>query len=353
MALFSKTGVDTQEVVTAVRQHWNLELGKCIKASQNHTFHAEAKDGTKYIVRVTPNLASLQKIVDEVAFVNYVAQSKDLAGQVCPYVAPTAIAQSTDPASFESWVVKTGDLLIVVSEFAKGEMLDLTTHSWMFDQRLIEACGRWLGTFHLASMEFSKAHPLIAARIQRWDQVHDGVLAGLPLERSDRTAQETRDPERYGVLHGDVNCSNFFYTSATATLSVFDWDQVEQGWFMYDLAQPIFTPYLFSRAKGMKVDVQTYTNWLVTGYESARGPHSVNREELHRMLMMRRSLYDRFCRRALQEGDVPKDMKGFLEFVVNWLDREKRELWIKRVLLGGVVVAATLKMFFGRTAKGD
>ena len=69
--------------------------------------------------------------------------------------------------------------------------------------------------------------------------------------------------ECFGVIHGDLNVSNFFYTppagDAGASLSVFDWDQVcmtsvarvhaavhsgrdlqvQRGWFMWDLAQPL------------------------------------------------------------------------------------------------------------------
>jgi len=346
MGLFSHATVESEQVATTVRQHWDLELGKCIKASQNHTFGAEAKDGTKYIVRVTPNPTTLQKIIDEITFVHYVAQSANLKGQICSFVPPNTASSTT---LYANWVVRNGDLLIVVSEFAKGEMLDYQDrNSWMFDQRLVEACGRWLGSLHVASAAFCKEYPLVAARIQRWDEVHDGVMQGSPLDRNDQIAEAKRDPKLYGILHGDVNCSNFFFSPHTGQLSVFDTDQVQQGWFMYDLAQPIFSPYLHSRALGMTDHVPKYTNWLVTGYESILGPNTVDRNALHRMLMLRKGLYDRFCRRALAEGDVPKDMKGFLEFIVNWLDREKREMCMTRVLFGGAVVAAAFKMFWGR-----
>jgi len=291
-----------------------------------------------------------QKIVDEIAFVRQVAMSLDLKGQVCLPVPPQSCA-ALDKS--ENWVVRSGDVLIVVSEFARGEMLDLAHHTWMFDQRLVEACGRWIGFFHIASAKFCKENPVTAARIQRWDEVHDGVMKGISLHPSDRLAEEKRDPTRYGVLHGDVNCSNFFYSSSTAQLSVFDWDQVEQGWFMYDLAQPIFAPYLIARAGSpggppIPADPGQFTNWLVAGYESVMGRNTVDRDALNRMLMLRRSLYDRFCRRALVEGDPPQDMKGFLEYVVNWLDRERREAFTKKLLVGGIVVLAALKIFWGK-----
>lgn len=32
------------------------------------------------------------------------------------------------------------------------------------------------------------------------------------------------DPEHYGVVHGDLNTSNFFFIDEELLLSVFDWD---------------------------------------------------------------------------------------------------------------------------------
>ena len=34
------------------------------------------------------------------------------------------------------------------------------------------------------------------------------------------------------MLHGDLNTSNFFYSDTTHGLSVFDWDQAQQGWII-------------------------------------------------------------------------------------------------------------------------
>lgn len=56
MPLFeTKIPVNSEEIATIVMQNWNLKLGKVLKASQNHTFEAEAENGTKYAVRVTPD----------------------------------------------------------------------------------------------------------------------------------------------------------------------------------------------------------------------------------------------------------------------------------------------------------
>jgi hypothetical protein len=64
--------------------------------------------------------------------------------------------------------------------------------------------------------------------------------------------------------------------------------------------------------------------WLVEGYEGARGPGSIDRERLKRMLLLRKEFYRRFCVKA-QEDDrsgeqpIPADMKWFIDYVVRWV----------------------------------
>lgn len=57
MPLFETTiAIDEKEVSEIVSTHWNLKLGKLLKASQNHTFEAFSHDDKhKFSVRVTPD----------------------------------------------------------------------------------------------------------------------------------------------------------------------------------------------------------------------------------------------------------------------------------------------------------
>ena len=49
--------IDREEVAKIVADHWEIELGPTIKASQNHTFLATKRSNQeiKVIVRVTPD----------------------------------------------------------------------------------------------------------------------------------------------------------------------------------------------------------------------------------------------------------------------------------------------------------
>ena len=49
-------------------------------------------------------------------------------------------------------------------------------------------------------------------------------MKDAPVREEDLAAMS--NPEHYGVIHSDVNTSNFFYIDEENLLSVFDWDQV-------------------------------------------------------------------------------------------------------------------------------
>lgn len=63
--------------------------------------------------------------------------------------------------------------------------------------------------------------------------MHDGVLKG------NSEPSIPKDNENFGVIHGDLNVSNYFVRD-DGVLSVFDWDQTQRAWYLYDLAQCIW-----------------------------------------------------------------------------------------------------------------
>jgi aminoglycoside phosphotransferase (APT) family kinase protein len=98
------------------------------------------------------------------------------------------------------------------------------------------------------SCRFTREHPTIAARIQRWDQVHDAILPGAPYHSDDAAILNNRG--QHSIVHGDLNCSNFFYVEGEQSLSVFDWDQTQQGSYLWDVSQESLT--LLSKTKFIK-----------------------------------------------------------------------------------------------------
>ena len=112
------------------------------------------------------------------------------------------------------------------------------------------------------------------------------------------------------------------------TLSVFDWDQTQQGWFLWDVAQSELAVYMLHEA-GSLIDGSTvelanpaqFEEWMVEGYESIAGANTVNRARLARMVTLRKHFYEKFCRTAVEQGDIPKDMEYFINYVAKWFEK--------------------------------
>lgn len=231
--------------------------------------------------------------------------------------------------------------------------------------------GACFARLHAASRAFAVAHPDVAARMQSWEEVHEGVMSGSPLAPEDAAVAAGGIGERYGILHGDLNLSNFFISDSEASdaassaatlgegsavaattvgassasagatpahaplrrvqLSVFDWDQAQQGWWEWDLAQAALAVHMFAEGGMMGTHEPVpqvappvpgrFVEWLIAGYEAVAGSGAVDRPRFWRMLSLRRSFYGRFTARAMAEGETPEDMRSFLKYVQGWLLR--------------------------------
>jgi len=148
MPLFESTiPVSQERIAKLVAQHWGLTLGALLKESQNHTFLLsqvlEGGEEKKYILRVTPDPKGHHKdrISREAAFVGYLTSEVKLKYACGPI--PTK--------DTGEYVVIDGDLVLIVSEFARGEPLDYFKPRWMSDKELVHAWGKWFALLHQAS----------------------------------------------------------------------------------------------------------------------------------------------------------------------------------------------------------
>jgi Ser/Thr protein kinase RdoA (MazF antagonist) len=323
MPLFETLPVDVDAVSALVLTHWGLTLGERLKASQNHTFAAsDTASGARFAVRVTPDPSGRHaaRIADELTFVSFLA-TLPLAG-VCAPVPPRDAAA----AGVEGAAVRAGELTLCVVRWAEGAPLDFMAYRWMLDDDVVHAWGAWLARLHAASRAFAVAHPSVAARLQRWDETHSALLAGTPVHADDAAA--AGDPSRFGVLHGDLNVSNFFLVEgAPPTLSVFDWDQACRGWFEYDIAHTMLTSVMLAEGGSLpagdpvpQADAASFERRVVAGYESVAGAGAVDRPRLSRMLALKKRFYATFCARAAVEG-APDDMAWFIAYVNRWMEK--------------------------------
>lgn len=109
----------------------------------------------------------------------------------------------------------------------------------MKDKSVVKAWGRAYAQIHKISHKFTVDHPEIVKRIQQWDEIHCGILKGSKLHPDDKAV--INNPEHFGVIHGDLNTSNMYYNEEGDYMSVYDTDQVQQGFYLWDLAQAVFS----------------------------------------------------------------------------------------------------------------
>ena len=82
---------------------------------------------------------------------------------------------------------------------------------------------------------------------------------------------------------------------------------------------------IIDSSKVEEADPVRFVNWMIEGYESVSGEGTVDRSRLQRMIELRMYFYETFCRTAKAEGDLPKDMAFFIDYIVRWFDKRKAE----------------------------
>jgi hypothetical protein len=141
-------GVDRAAVSRILAAHWGASLvgDAPIKASQNTTFEAAVPSGDggvasarRVAVRVTPDAdrSSLQRIVDEVVFVGFIAARLPCVAAPVPTTGGHAAAAGASAAEVampsHPCVVHSEGLTVVVSEWAVGAPIDFMALGWLVD----------------------------------------------------------------------------------------------------------------------------------------------------------------------------------------------------------------------------
>ncbi|KAF2077529.1 hypothetical protein CYY_001147 [Polysphondylium violaceum] len=310
MPLFETISVDIDSLRPLVDKHWGVEIGDVIKMSQNHTYMAKNENGERVILRITPDPKKVRRDSTdlEVKFLEYLNDRK------LPVCVPIK-----SKVTNEAMLVVDNNILCLFT-YATGEPVVYTEWKWLAKE-IVVGVGKWFGLLHKYSQEFSKQHPELVAKARHWKTLHDSILAEVVVDERDNAT--VGDAQHYGLIHGDVNPSNYFWDASLGMPSMFDWDQMQSCWLLYDLSAPIWGVYVLEKRgnNGEPVPsavVENYTNWLLEGYEPTLGT-TVDRDALKRMVGIRRELYLRFCTRAVTEmEDKTSPMAVFCQSMVDF-----------------------------------
>lgn len=132
--------------------------------------------------------------------------------------------------------------------------------------KIVYAWGRFFDEMHEISRKFEQEYPEISKRIQTWRQIHNRILNDV----NEADEKYVDNPQNFGVLHGDLNCRNFNFDKINCLINVFDTDQVQRRFFLWDVSRTIFTTYMLENARmsssGEPVpdaNYKKFTEWIV------------------------------------------------------------------------------------------
>jgi Ser/Thr protein kinase RdoA (MazF antagonist) len=246
----------SEESGSKISAVWNL--GTCtftgIKFSENHTYSVQTESEKKYILRLSPDTHRSEKAIQ--AELDYVLLiSRALTNPIVHLCTPISYGEEQHIAK----VTPYDDNKIyfaVLFEYAKGSSC---TDGWvgLKDDKLITSLGVSLATIH--NITANKA-----VNPEKWDKMrrlipdstetHEGssniekikkraeaghktsqMLAHLYEQIVEPFLKSLGEPTdaTYGVVHGDLNVSNYFADGNE--LYIFDFDQVQMNWFGADV----------------------------------------------------------------------------------------------------------------------
>jgi len=282
-----------------------------IKHSENHTYlikEGESENAKRHILRLTPHdhrsQAAVEAELEFTLLVDAAIQPKTHSTvRICrpiPLVAPSsnrylAITKAyADKGDERDWYT-------VLFEHAEGRGC---VDKWLglHNEGIVEAWGRSLGQMHQAiAIKGGDAGrwDAMSKQLPTWDETHlgaatiekirtrakEGVDTAQMLEKAWEeklnpflTSLGEQKPTLYGVVHGDLNVSNFWAETLNEgdhqeRIWVFDFDQTQRNWFGFELGLVLNMVAFFNDIKwGDGFDGEKFKEVFLKAYAQSYPP---------------------------------------------------------------------------------
>jgi Ser/Thr protein kinase RdoA (MazF antagonist) len=203
-------------------------------------------------------------VISELDFVNYLHRN---GVRVCPPV-PSKEGELTEVLPVEG-----GYFIAAVFEKAPGRTVD-SDDSSVWNPDFFNRWGMLVGRLHSLVKRYEPG-PLVKRRA-RWNprNLMPKARAQLPESKKgmvdeigsilDRIEIIPRDPDRFGLIHDDLNTTNFLVDGGEITL--FDFDDCTYSWFISDVAAslPLYSPAY--RGEGWEDRLRLFLRHFFRGY---------------------------------------------------------------------------------------
>ena len=130
-----------------------------------------------------------------------------------------------------------------------------------------------------------------------------------------------RTPASFGLIHADLQFANFFIDPADDLLTLYDFDDCCQGWYMMDIALPLLDMLVLYPGHDREVFASRFLEHFITGYRTQCTPDPSLLAELHTFLkLLEIGLYLQvaaYAEEATPDSWVGKFMPGRKESILS------------------------------------
>jgi amicoumacin kinase len=259
----------TNELIRNAADLWRATDSppRAIRAVQNHVFAIERREGPATLRLTHQSHRSVAEVEAELHWMI------DLKGRGLPVAEPH---RSQRNALTETLRSNHGHFVATCFESLPG-LKPEPTQPELWSDGMFEQLGVITAKLHQASYDAAWSPATLARRTWREESVvqnfHFYVPVGERLVHRafDRVLAKLdsfpRSRESFGLIHADLNHTNFFI--APGGLNIFDFDDSCYCWFAYDLLVPIFHFPAADQAE-MDAKAQHAFRLLRRGYETVR-----------------------------------------------------------------------------------
>ena len=246
-----------------ISELWGGKIDQPIDEVENLVYNVKC-NGRNEILRLTHSShRSEDDVIAELDWVNYLAEHG---------VKVSVPIHSRNGRLTEIITVNSSYFIACVFERAPGDFIKSDSTEWNTD--FFQSWGRTIGRMHALAKTYNPEH----LKKKRFEWIMAEILVKAKkfvplsemqiLQELEQVLQNIsswpKSPDSYGLVHNDLNPSNFFVHNGEIT--VFDFDDCCYTWFIWDIAEtlPFYSQKLAN--VGWKETIQEVFFHFMVGY---------------------------------------------------------------------------------------
>lgn len=249
-----------ERILLFLNETYQVEFYK-IEAVTNEMYRCHSRKGIFY-VRIT-NYKTYEEQLEELKWTHYLFHQ----GVGVAEIVPSSKGSFLEPLSLDE------EQLCVVFKAAPGIHLPRT--EW--NEAVFRVLGQQIGRMHRVSKGYMNAEATVTIRHWYESKEYD-FLKYIPVEEKSireiadgvvaQIKELPQDQTNYGLIHGDLWLENILVDRDSA-LSMIDFQDCEQHFYIYDLVVPIYSAleYSFMGGGNLRDYERSITKALLEGYQ--------------------------------------------------------------------------------------